>query len=82
MARSRSMAFATFLSFTFLASVALAQTANGGAPLGSKSNPIPVSVVGGASPLSTPGAKGAKRGSKQNPIKGQTHPRVSLTPHP
>lgn len=82
MARIRWVAYATVLAFTFLASAALAQTANSGAPLGSRTNPIPVSMVGGTGAQSTPGAKGAKRGSKLNPIQGQTHPRVSLTPHP
>jgi len=46
------------------------------AKLGSKDNPIPVTAVGTPVPNNKSKGKG-KRGSKSNPITGQTHTRNS-----
>lgn len=78
MVRFRYFAAALFAS-AVLSADAWAQSSSNGAPLGSKNNPIPVKAVGTPLPQITPGAKG-KRGSKTNPITGQTHPR-SVTVH-
>ena len=61
------------LILALLPVLALAQTTDGNAPLGSKKNPIkPNSVT--PSNHSSSSAKG-KRGSKTNPITGSVHPR-------
>ncbi len=78
MVRYRYLAAALLVTAIPLA-VTWAQSNSNGAPLGSRENPIKPTVIGTPLAVSTPSAKG-KRGSKQNPITGQTH-RRSVTVH-
>lgn len=54
--------------------LSFAQSTNNTAPVGSLKNPIKGTLVSTTAPASSKSSKG-KRGSKTNPIAGNTHPR-------